>query len=186
MDKSESNALEPHAAEQVVPELVPGEIVLGTLTGIDAQGRPQIDYPNNPSDSPVAALSTAAITRDHLNRQVALLFAGGDHRQPVIIGVIHNPLYEMLDSFDAQDGGEQASAVEGSASDLHGSPEPDTEVARVDGKKIVIEGKEEVVLKCGDASITLTKAGKILIKGKYLLNRSSGVNRIMGGSVQVN
>ena len=50
----------------------------------------------------------------------------------------------------------------------------------------MIEGKEEIELKCGESSIVLTKAGKILIRGKYLLSRSSGVNRIMGGSVQVN
>ena len=56
----------------------------------------------------------------------------------------------------------------------------------LDGQRIVLEGKEEVVIKCGEASITLTKAGKILIRGHYLLNRASGVNRIMGGSVQVN
>ena len=50
----------------------------------------------------------------------------------------------------------------------------------------MLEGREEVVIKCGEASITLTKAGKILIRGNYLLNRASGVNRIQGGSVQVN
>jgi uncharacterized protein (DUF2345 family) len=57
---------------------------------------------------------------------------------------------------------------------------------RVDGKKVVLEAQEEVVLKCGDASITLNKSGKISIRGKYILNRSTGVNRILGGSVQVN
>ena len=36
------------------------------------------------------------------------------------------------------------------------------------------------------ASITLTKAGKVLIEGSYLLSRSTGVNRIKGGSVQLN
>jgi hypothetical protein len=56
----------------------------------------------------------------------------------------------------------------------------------VDGKQVSIEGAEEVTFKCGKASITLTKSGKILIRGTYLLNRSTGVNRIMGGSVQVN
>lgn len=62
----------------------------------------------------------------------------------------------------------------------------DNSTTLVDGKKVVIEAKDEIVLKCGDASITLTKAGKIMIRGKYLLNRSTGVNRILGGSVQVN
>jgi len=58
--------------------------------------------------------------------------------------------------------------------------------ARVDGKKVLIVGEEEVTLKCGKASITLTAAGKVLIKGEYVLSRSSGVNRIKGGAVQIN
>ena len=41
------------------------------------------------------------------------------------------------------------------------------------------------MLRCGKASITLTKAGKVLIEGTYLLNRSSGVNRIKGGSAPI-
>jgi uncharacterized protein (DUF2345 family) len=56
----------------------------------------------------------------------------------------------------------------------------------VDGEQVVIEGKKEIVLKCGKSSITLTRAGKVLIRGAYVLSRSSGVNRIKGGSVQVN
>ena len=45
---------------------------------------------------------------------------------------------------------------------------------------------DQLVLRCGKASITLTKAGKVLIQGTYLSSRSSGVNRIKGGSVQLN
>jgi hypothetical protein len=55
-----------------------------------------------------------------------------------------------------------------------------------DGERMIVSAKEELVLRCGKASITLTKAGKVLIKGSYLLSRSSGVNRIKGGSVQLN
>jgi hypothetical protein len=49
-----------------------------------------------------------------------------------------------------------------------------------------VHAKEQVVLKCGKASITLTKAGKVLIQGSYVLSRSSGINRVKGGSVQIN
>jgi len=66
------------------------------------------------------------------------------------------------------------------------APAPAPAEARVDGKKVLIVGEEEVTLKCGKASITLTAAGKVLIKGEYVLSRSSGVNRIKGGAVQIN
>ena len=46
-----------------------------------------------------------------------------------------------------------------------------------DGQRLVVSAKEQIVLKCGKASITLTKAGKVLIQGAYVLSRSSGVNR---------
>ena len=40
--------------------------------------------------------------------------------------------------------------------------------------------------RCGDASITLTRAGKVIIKGNYILSRSSGYNKIKGAAVDIN
>jgi len=56
----------------------------------------------------------------------------------------------------------------------------------VDGERLVVTAQEQLVLRCGQASITLTKEGKVLIQGTYVSNRSSGVMRIKGGSVQLN
>jgi len=64
-------------------------------------------------------------------------------------------------------------------------PVPIAEVKQ-DQKRIVLAAEEEIELRCGKSSITLTKAGKVIIRGDYLLSRSSGVNRIKGGSVQIN
>ena len=55
-----------------------------------------------------------------------------------------------------------------------------------DGERLVVSAKEQIVLLCGQASITLTKAGKVLIQGTYVSTRSSGVNRVKGASVQIN
>ncbi len=56
-----------------------------------------------------------------------------------------------------------------------------------DGERLVVSAKEQLVLRCGKASITLTKAGKVLIEGSLrAVSRSTGVNRIKGGSVQLN
>jgi Domain of unknown function (DUF6484) len=65
-------------------------------------------------------------------------------------------------------------------------PEPATVQATVDNERLVLTAEKEIVLQCGASSITLTRAGKVLIRGAYLLSRSSGVNRIKGGSVQIN
>ena len=53
-------------------------------------------------------------------------------------------------------------------------------------ERLIVTAKEQVVIRCGKASITLTRAGKVLIQGEYVLSRSAGVNRVKGGSVQLN
>ncbi len=55
-----------------------------------------------------------------------------------------------------------------------------------DGEELTLSAKRQITLQCGKASITLTRAGKVLIRGAYVSTRSSGVNRIKGGSVQIN
>jgi hypothetical protein len=50
----------------------------------------------------------------------------------------------------------------------------------------VIEGRDEVVLRCGQGSITLRADGKIVIKGTQLVSRASDTNKIRGASVQIN
>jgi len=52
--------------------------------------------------------------------------------------------------------------------------------------RLVIEAGEELVLRCGAASLTLTRAGKVIQRGAYVSSRSSGVLRIKGGSVEIN
>ena len=67
------------------------------------------------------------------------------------------------------------------------APAPDKPVeARVDGKRVLLEGQEEVVLKCGEASITLKRDGKLILRGAYVETHAKGVNRIKGGSVKIN
>jgi hypothetical protein len=112
------------------------------------------------SDAMVAR-SVIPITAADVGREVLVAFEGGETRSPYIIGLVWEP---------AQNPPIQSPPIE----------------AKVDGEQVVIKGKKEIVLKCGKASITLTRAGKVLIRGAYVLSRSSGVNRIKGGSVQVN
>jgi hypothetical protein len=173
-----------------MPALAPGEVILGQFVGIDAAGNPLVSYPQLTESTPFVAMSTVPIAHQYIGRQVALLFARGDYHQPIIIGFIHSPLHDLLESFSLSQSSEGTSddeVFEPSEKD-HALDvvDDETKTIRVDGKKVILEGQEEVVLTCGEASITLTKAGKILIRGKYLLSRSSGVNRILGGSVQVN
>lgn len=163
----------------------PGEIVIGWFCGLSSDGQALVDFSQNPGAEPLTAISTQPLVQGQKGRQVALMFADGDFERPLILGFIHSPLQEMLESYEfSAERPEDKEA--GSEIDEVRVREAFADEVTVDGKKITLEAADEIVLKCGKASITLTRAGKILIRGAYLLNRSSGVNRIVGGSVQVN
>lgn len=140
-------------------------VVVGALVGFAASGEPLVDFSPNPTGEPLAARSILALTAQHINCDVALLFEQDDPRKPVVIGLMWRP---------------KGSPV--------GPAPPKLEPIEVstDGERLTLTAEREIVLRCGKASITLTSAGKILLRGKYLLSRSSGVNRIKGGSVQIN
>jgi hypothetical protein len=130
-------------------------VTLGTLVGIDGDGRPLVTFAGQGATERVAR-HVCPIRREDAGREVVLDFENGDPRKPVILGLIQPAV----------------------------AP-PAVEVS-LDGERLTLTAKEEIVLRCGKSSITLTRAGKVLIRGAYLLSRSSGVNRIKGGAVQIN
>ena len=63
---------------------------------------------------------------------------------------------------------------------------PDAVPEKRGRRRVELVAEEELSLRCGEASLILTRAGKVLIRGTYVSSRSSGVNKIKGGSVQLN
>lgn len=144
-------------------------IVIGKIISINTAGQVLVDFPFNPAEKPLEAITATEISDADINEEVALLFENGNPLKPLIIGRMFQPdvsRQNILANIAAED------------------EEPME--TRVDGKQITFNAEKEIVLRCGKSSITLTKAGKIILRGKYLLSRSSGVNRIKGGSVQIN
>lgn len=161
------------------------QLVLAHVQSFDSLNRPVVSFMVAGNSYTISALTTAPLSAEMINRQVALSFIDGDLRKPLILGVIHSPLYDYLQQLEL-DPASGAMVEEAECEDGVDKPSPLLEPVVVDGRKVTIEAKEMVELRCGEASITLTQNGKIIIRGKYVLNRSSGVNRIVGGSVQVN
>jgi hypothetical protein len=168
----------------------------GWLMGVDGEGRPLVDFPGNGA-GPLTARRTLPLEPEALRRAVAsrqgvvLLFENGDPRLPVIIGLVQMESATPLLDAVLEEPATAAPAEEERVLEPEGAPEGETAQAQpveahVDGKRVVIEGTDEVVLKCGQASITLRRNGKLVIKGTYVETHSTGVNRIKGGSVQVN
>lgn len=137
--------------------------VVGELIGIAEEGRvPLVRYPGQLGTAALRARTVVDLHGPHIGCSIVLMFEGGDPSRPIVMGVLRDEVAWPLEEKPAQ--------VEVDA----------------DGERMIVSAKEQLVLRCGKASITLTKAGKVLIKGSYLLSRSSGVNRIKGGSVQLN
>jgi hypothetical protein len=110
----------------------------------------------------VAARTTVDLHAPHIGAKVLLTFEHGDPCKPIVTGVIRTE------------------------SSVPATADAGTVQIDADGTRMILSAREQVVLRCGKASITLTKAGKVLIEGSYLLSRSTGVNRVKGGSVQLN
>jgi hypothetical protein len=148
-------------------------ICVGKIVSIDENRQVFVDYAGN-SHGPVTARCTSSVKLESLRnaktseQDVLLAFENNDPLRPIIIDTISY----------VKDENEQTDNIDLKVDELKD--------ITVNSKKITFDAKDQIVLKCGQASITLTKAGKILVRGAYLLSRSTGVNRIKGGSVQIN
>ncbi|HLZ18709.1 MAG TPA: DUF6484 domain-containing protein [Smithellaceae bacterium] len=146
---------------------------IGKIVKVDDSGQILVDYSENNS-GPVVARITTSVKKDIQGKEnpagleVLLAFDGNNPQHPIIV----DTMYSLIDEIT-----EHSTVV------LEAETPQD---AIIDGKRIVFDAQEDIVLRCGKASITLTKAGKVLIKGEYVLSRSSGPNKIRGGSIQLN
>ena len=141
----------------------PGGVVVGELLALTDEGRTAlVRFPALAGGGAVRARSTVDLHGAHIGKPVVLMFENGDAALPIVTGVLRGEAGWPLE--------EGPGKVEVFA----------------DGERLVVTAKEQLVLRCGKASITLTKAGKVLIEGAYVSSRSTGVNRLKGGSVQLN
>jgi hypothetical protein len=138
-------------------------VVVGELIAIADEGcTPLVLFPGQPGSAAVRARTVVDLHGAHIGHSVVLMLEGGDASRPIVMGVLRQAGGWPLAESPAQ--------VEVDAN----------------GERMIVSAKEQLVLRCGKASVTLTKAGKVLIQGSYVSSRSTGVNRVKGGSVQLN
>jgi hypothetical protein len=102
----------------------------------------------------------------HLGHPVLLVFENGDPCRPIIIGLVSDVL-------------------PGSPCEAKVANNP-AETFELNGKRLSFEGQEEVVLRCGQASITLRADGQVIVKGTRLMSRASETNKVRGATVLIN
>jgi len=127
-----------------------------SITAVHADGSALVTLHGRTDAPALAAHSLVALRAEDAGREALVAFVGAAPPRPVVLGLLRGA-----------------------------ATQPPVSLAE-DGERLVIRGDREIVLQCGKASITLTRAGKVLIRGAYVLSRSSGANRIKGGSVQIN
>jgi Domain of unknown function (DUF6484) len=142
--------------------------LVGSVVGRDERGL-LVDYPGNPH-GPLVARATVPDTRAPASASAApavlLVFEHERSDRPIVVGWIERSPVVRVDPGDARTGARLE--------------------ALVDGRRVVLDAEDEIVLQCGEASITLRRNGRIVIRGAYVETRSRGVNRIKGGTVQIN
>jgi hypothetical protein len=138
-------------------------VVRGSLIGFKEHGLSAlVVYPGQPGNVALTAASCVELHGMHIGRQVALMFENGDPLCPVIVGLLRNSLARAIPEAPGQ-----------------------VEVA-ADGQRLTVSAKRQLVLRCGEASITLDADGKVSIRGVHVVSHAAGVNRIRGGSIQLN
>jgi hypothetical protein len=132
-------------------------VTRGVLVQLVGERGPYVDFEGNPEGKPLLASSTMVLREHDLGREAVLMFEDGDACRPIILGLIQTD-----------------------------APRTQRVGAELDSDSLELSAERQVVLRCGEASITLTREGKVLIRGKYVLSRSSGVNMIKGGIIHLN
>jgi hypothetical protein len=139
-------------------------VTVAVFSGFDKEGRVLVSVTDAGSSRVLAAQTTVALTPNSIGRRLVVGFEDGDPGRPMVLGVLRDSVASTPES---------TSEASGWSIDA-------------DGERLVITAAHEIVLRCGEASITLTQAGKVLIRGTYVLSRSTGNNKIKGATVDIN
>lgn len=137
-------------------------VITGQFLGFNKQQMPLVVFPGQDGTAAIEARTITQLYNVAFGSDVVLQFDQGDVSKPIVLGVIQNPQ-------------RPTSEIDGQQLEVD-----------ADGNRLQINAREQLILRCGNASITLTKAGKVLIKGNYLSSRATGTHRIKGGCVQIN
>lgn len=149
-------------------------LLVGKVVGAEAKGILLVEFAGSGAGGVPARLTSSAsraLRGFPVGREVLLGFQENDAACPIIIDALRSHPADAGQDPGSCDGGVCVGEVE----EVH-----------VDRKRLIFEAAEEVVIRCGEACITLTSAGKVVIKGKYLLSRASETNSIKGSSVRIN
>jgi hypothetical protein len=138
--------------------------VVGELLALLDGGRvPLVTHPGHVGHAGLRARATLDLHGRHVGHPVVLVFQDGDPCKPIVIGVLHEP--DDPTRWPLRDEPHQV---------------------EVDGERLVVTARGELVLRCGRSQITLRADGHVEIKGETVVSQAAAANRVRGGSVELN
>lgn len=184
MHKQQMKTIETQSESELTPQITLENIIdhsprrgkqtkisgaIATLLKYDsAIGQYFICNPYDPNELIFVHKSIVEINESAIDKEVLVVFEEDDIHRPVITGIVQ-------------------SLTKPSHNDMEQKSNAEIYQSKIDdSERLVFNAEREIVLQCGKSSIHLTKAGKIIIRGSYVLSRSTGLNSLKGGSVSIN
>jgi hypothetical protein len=128
----------------------------GVLASLATNGTPVVELTGNREGVRLPARTCVPLLAADVGKTIVLVFEADRPNSPIIVGVLRVA--------DTPLGVEVAA----------------------NGQSVSVTATESIVLKCGPATITLKADGTIAVRGTRVVSHASGVNRILGGSVELN
>ena len=161
---SERTEMNHARALHLVARAQPG-LSIGRVTGFTEEGQPCVLLTG--ASQPLVVLCTASLSREEVEAArvagwPALILHDEALEAPILLDfVLRSPRSES-------------------------TLQKTTDDAALTGRRIEMCADEALVLRCGDASITLERDGRVVTRGNDVLSRSRGVNRLRGAAVKIN
>jgi hypothetical protein len=142
-----------------------GELTVGWIVRVDAAGHLYVDWAGTGNGAQIARSLLKEVPipgAEGRAPEVFLAFEDGAAAKPVVLGLLHDTVHPQS------------------------APDAPSREVLADDARVEITARRELILRCGRSSITLREDGKVILRGAHLLSRASEVNRIQGGTVQIN
>jgi hypothetical protein len=147
--------------------LGPAGALRARLVGWSADGAPLVALRGEPAVTVPATTCVELTTLDPQSEpELIVVLEHGDERRPIVIGVVRPTAMP--------------------SAEVTQPPVPLSAEVRIDGKVTQVTARNELVLSCGKARITLRADGRITIRGAEVTSEAQGVNRMRGGSIELN
>lgn len=151
-------------AAPLSPRRAVGDVVLAVVNAINGHGEALVDLALDGVTTAVWASVAGHIDESGIGRTAVVMFIAGEWERPLVVGLVR-----------AAD----AAPVPAPAETVPDAP------ARAE-KHVVVEAGEALTLKCGKASLTMQKNGRLVLRGTDIASYASGTQRINGAIVEVN